>query len=239
MNTKTRCIIITRIILFLAVGLFTLDVEAQNIVQNGSFESWTASWTGKFGLMLGFDGAADGRNFADISYTGDFAAQTLATTPGQAYQVSFAVSGNSSYPGLSIVQLSWGGSVVGNTTWVSPYTPGNGLNFDWVYGSLDVLATSSSTLISFQRNPASTSSGTWLDAVQAVPVPEPSILCLLSVGALALIVHLRGKVESPNRYSQRGMAVSFPTASGFTSFDRAWLDVRRKATDTVVTGNRL
>ncbi len=199
-----RSTAIRGVILLLASSLFTAGVKAQvayvlsppNIVQNGSFELFTGTvppppWTGTFGMALGFSGAADGRNFADLSSTTYYAAQALATIPGQPYEVSFAVSGNSSFPGLSIVDLGWGGAAVGTTTWVSPYTPGNGLNFNWVYGTFDVVATSSSTLLSFQRDLSSTSAGTWLDAVQAVPVPEPPSLSLLSLGLLALSAHPR------------------------------------------------
>ncbi len=224
------------LLLLLASGLFIPGVEAQsvfslspqNIVQRGSFEFWTgpfpappSPWVGNYGLAAGYDGAADGRNFATLTSTTWFAAQTLTTIPSQAYQVTFAVSGNSSFPGLSIVQLSWDGVVVGNTTWISPYTPGDGHNFDWVYGSFDVVATSSSTLLSFQRNPASTSSGTFLDAVQVVPVPEPSNLCLLSIGVLALIANLRSQADLPKALqATRGSTRS--SASWFRSFGFMW-----------------
>jgi hypothetical protein len=198
---------VSRIILLLSLALWTHTAEvqgqsSQNIVQNGSFETFSGrlpppSWTGNFGLGLGFDGAADGRNFADLSQTSYFANQTLATTAGQEYLVTFAVSGNSSLPGLSIMQFSWEGSVVGNKTWTSPNTTGNGLNFDWVYGSFDVVAASSSTLISFQRSLASTSAGTWLDDVRVVSTPEPSAYYLLLIGTLLLVSRLRHRSTLP------------------------------------------
>src|SRR5262249_43808095 len=105
-------------ILLLTSGLLSCGLQAQNLVGNGSFEVFSgrlppAPWTGSFGMALGFDGAADGRNFAGLDQTSSFAAQTLATIPQQSYHISFALSGNSSVPGLSTVEVSWGGSVIG------------------------------------------------------------------------------------------------------------------------------
>ena len=179
---KTKChksrFVHSACILILLIA--NVEVLAQgNLVLNGSFEDRGNGlpppfWTGNFGLWLGpIWGAADGRNHADISHPSLFAAQTLNTVPGQLYRVSFAVSGNPSFPGVSIVQMSWGGMVAGNTTWVSPN--------NWTYGNFDLVATSSSTVLQFQRNPASTSAGSFFDDVRVVAVPEPSALALLAL----------------------------------------------------------
>jgi hypothetical protein len=61
-------------------------------VLSASYGLPVPSWTGNYGLGLGIEGVAAGRNFAEIINSSDFVAQTLATTPGQVYQVSFAVS---------------------------------------------------------------------------------------------------------------------------------------------------
>lgn len=198
------------LILFLASGFLTLHVEAQgtyvlspeNIVRNGSFELEPFGlpppyWTGSLGLGTGIPGAADGRNVAVFTTTNEYAAQTLLTTAGQAYHLSFAVSGNSKFRAIEIMQVSWGDSVVGNTTWVSPYTPESGLNFDWVYGNFDVVATSSSTVLSFQQDPASTRGVIFFDAVQVVPIPEPLSLSTLVAGTLALVIVLCPRAKSP------------------------------------------
>ena len=161
-----------------------------NIVRNGSFEALTFEypnyWTGVFGVNTGI--AADGVTSAAVDFAGEFVAQTLGTVAGQTYHVSFAVSGNSSSPGLSIVQLGWGGSTVGDVTWESPYTPGDGRNFNWQYGNFDLVAASSSTLLRFERSPVSTSAGTWLDDVRVLQIPEPSFLALSVLSLFAVLV---------------------------------------------------
>jgi PEP-CTERM motif len=172
----------------------------QSVVQNGSFElpfsGWPlAFWTGDFGFCQGCAGA-DGGNFVQIDIPSAFAVQTLTTIPGQLYHVSFAISGNSSFPGQSIVQLSWGGTVAASMAWVSPNTSGNGLNYNWLYGGFDLVATSPSTLIQFRRSPESTSAGSYLDDIRAVPVPEPSSIGLVSLCALAgLTARMRRMIQ--------------------------------------------
>jgi hypothetical protein len=138
----------------LLIWLFSSAVltvgTAQNIVVNGSFEFFNGTvppppWNGPFGMFLGINGAADGRNFASVSSTGDYAAQMLLTTPGQTYHLSFAVSGNSAFPGNSVALFKWGGAVAGTTTWIRPNTSGDGSHYNWIYGNFDLLATTSNT----------------------------------------------------------------------------------------------
>ncbi len=63
-----------------------------NLVQNGSFESGLTSWSSSgVGEFLGFPDAADGGCFAGV---GEYIYQDLVTTPGQAYDLRFAMAGN-------------------------------------------------------------------------------------------------------------------------------------------------
>jgi hypothetical protein len=156
-----------------------------DIVGNGSFEVHPSvpppPWTGSFGLFIGVPGAANGTNFAILD-TGYFASQTLTTTPGSIYHLSFAVSGNSSFPGTSVAKFNWDDGPTGTTTWLSPNTSGDGTHYNWVYGNFDLTATSGLTTLRFERDGSSTSAGTFLDDVRVTEVSEPSSLALMSAG---------------------------------------------------------
>ncbi|HMP83876.1 MAG TPA: hypothetical protein PKA41_14345 [Verrucomicrobiota bacterium] len=210
MNTKIRLTIIRSciFIVFFAAKSQLFELRAQgnftpgppNIVQNGSFETTASpgdtaihsyeevvppSWTGFCGSELGFEQAADGQNFVALRYNGYFITQTLTTIPGQLYRISFAVAGYSGFPQMAIMEMKWGGSVAGIVPWTSPNTTGNGLNYNWVYGSFDVIAVSSSTELMVRQSASSTALVTYLDAVQVIPIPEPStwifLLCFSAV----------------------------------------------------------
>ena len=92
------------------VALQLTGAQAQNLVRNGSFEDgWNNGpvgwgWTTNIGLSLGVPGAADGSNCA-VLYGDLF--QDLPTAVGQTYHVRFAVSGNSAFPGVSVIGLTW------------------------------------------------------------------------------------------------------------------------------------
>jgi hypothetical protein len=159
-----------------------------NLVQNGSFESlslapWTAS---KVGLFLGFGGAADGGNFAGL---GGFIYQDLTTTPGQAYDLRFAMAGNINWPGQITMNTVWGDSLVDVTTW-NP--AGHNIeNLGWIYSDIIVVATSSTTRLEF-LNPGQLNQQPFLDAVSvtAAPVPDLAstlVLLLASMFAIKLI----------------------------------------------------
>ena len=149
----------------------------QNIVHNGSFESgftlspWTTSGTG---LFAGFEGAADGLNFADI---GGFLYQDLATTPGLTYHLRFAMAGNINWPGLITMETLWGNTIAAETTW-NP--AGHSINnLGWIYTDIDLAADSSLTRLTFE-NPGASNQQPFLDAVSVVVVPEPSAMSLLA-----------------------------------------------------------
>ena len=162
-----------------------IEAHPQNIVTNGSFEDgWNNGpvgwgWTTNIALGEGFSGAADGTCEVDLYGT---LFQTLHTTIGQKYEVRYAVSGNSGFPGVSVIGLTWGGHFIGNTTWTSPNTTGNGLNWDWVYGDFTVVADSASTVISFQGY--GTSWKPSMDAVSVVAIPEPGVVGLAVFGLI-------------------------------------------------------
>ena len=113
--------------------------------------------------------------------------QTLSTTVGQTYQLSFYVAGELRVTPSSSLEVLWGGQP--GRTFATPAQVYDATkpypdNLYWNEFSLTETATSSSTVLSFQSL-----GGTafWLDCVQAVPVPEPSVFGLLSASLITVV----------------------------------------------------
>jgi hypothetical protein len=158
-----------------------------NLVQNGSFESLSLSpWTQSgVGLWMGFGGAADGANFAGID---GYLYQDLVTTPGQTYDLRFAMAGNINWPGLITMDTLWGGSVVDVTTW-NP-AGHNMNNLGWIYSDVTLVASSSLTRLEF-LNPGQVNQGPFLDAVSVTAVPDGSFTLFLMMISMAGIYVFR------------------------------------------------
>ncbi|MEO5732223.1 MAG: carbohydrate binding domain-containing protein [Rubrivivax sp.] len=156
-------------------------VQAQNLIVNGGFESGTlGSWSTAGDAA--FIGVA-----IDIGHTGSWAAfagpdpsgsllQTVNTTPGLAYVVSFWLRLDDSAQPNS---FSWNW---GNSTPAQPFN--NVAAFDYTRFSTTVVATTASSTLRFNFvNPQSF----WLlDDVSVTVVPEPAAAALLAAGLLAL-----------------------------------------------------
>jgi len=180
----------------------------QNIVQNGSFEAgWQNNapidwgWTYNVSLAWGFSGAADGRNFAEVYGT---LFQILPTTPGQEYQVEFALAGNFNVSEPNVVNVLWGGTSVETASWNPAGHTIN--NLGWVWVDFDVTAHAPTTQISFdnpfvgdgsQRIPKI--DAITVEAVGRAPVPDVAASAwLLGFGLLA-VVGMRSQICSSRR----------------------------------------
>lgn len=186
-------------------------VYGSNIVTNGSFENTPTPLSngtyGDFSSIQGWnllsgsssnvievqDNVAgspfDGNNFVELdrtAVTGIY--QTLATTIGQTYQISFAFSPRGGTDAAhNILNVNWGNQSVASLT-----ANGAGLSLKqtaWNTFTYNVVATSTSTILSFNDFGAvSDSYGTYLDAVSVTTVtsvPESgSIMGLLAFGAI-------------------------------------------------------
>jgi hypothetical protein len=151
-----------------------------NLVRNGGFEEGTTAWewTVNFGVGMGFEWAAEGRNFGEAYGT---LAQNLFTTPGQVYHLSLQLAGNFNIIQTSEIVVHWGGSSLAPIVW-SPI--GHSIsNPGWVRADFSLSAISSTTRLILE-NPNGFASGRIprLDAISVTPVPEPSSLVLLTVG---------------------------------------------------------
>ncbi len=145
-----------------------------SIVVNGGFANLGAGWgwTYNLGIMTGSP-----LNFAYVYGT---LYQDLNTVPGQAYQITFAMSGNLNLPQTAVLQVLWGSQTVGSPTW-NP--AGNSIyNRGWETETFEATATSASTLLTFSNPNVGTQDLPAVYAVSVIPVPEPSAMALLAVG---------------------------------------------------------
>src|SRR5262252_1310126 len=118
--------------LWVILAILTLQANAQNIVSNGSFETYGATLTGwntveGYGWEAATTSAADGQTFAMVN--GDLY-QDLSTTPGQTYLLRYAVSGFGP-GGIVTLQTYWGGNLVASTPFDTSSSSNE--NLGWIY----------------------------------------------------------------------------------------------------------
>ena len=160
-----------------------------NAVDSLTIPGWTVTqgsvdWIGTYWQAPLSSGQAsidlDGNSPGAIS-------QTLSTTPGQSYIVTFYLSGNPD-GGPSTKQLAV--SATGNPTGEFTYTMDNNSETDMKYltESYGFTAAGPSTILSFTSlDSAGNAFGPVIGNVAAAPVPLPSALLLFAPGLLGLI----------------------------------------------------
>jgi hypothetical protein len=189
---------------------------AQNLVQNGGFESpaivgdatlagcppgfvWCVG-QGNVDLIQAAWQPGEGRQSIDLNgTTAGSVFQDLATIPGQLYDLSFLFSGNpEGDPSETLeMEIFWDGASLGTHGWIVDPALQGPANMLWSPVTIfEILATSAITRLEFRSitgascappgNP-STACGPALDAVAVVSsVPEPATLALTVAGLLAL-----------------------------------------------------
>lgn len=177
------------------LALAATGVRAQNIVLNPSFEqpvngpgslivgsipNWTSD--GQFEIQgANFLTPADGTQFLELDvFNNTTISQTLTTTAGATYNLSFAIAAR---PGTGTP--SNGFNVFFNSIKLNEATlfATDGAGFTQV-NFFGLAATSTSTVLSFQGAGTSDGLGSYLDAVSVVAAtsaPEPGAAALLAV----------------------------------------------------------
>ena len=143
--------------------------------------------------------AQDGIQSCDLTGAGntglaDGVTQSIATTPGATYTLSFFLgtalsnNGSSSYQTPATLDVSINGSAL------VPFTNTNTtVGFvNWQKFSLNFAAPTATTSIAFFDG-ETTNSFAGLDNVDVDPVPEPATLCLLALTLLAMTLRRRSR----------------------------------------------
>lgn len=184
------------------VGSVVGVASARTIVVDGGFENpkvqsasgWDAyfngdvmgAWSiGGAGVVLvgdfGSPAAYEGEQCVELNYfEGGSVQQDLTTTPGQWYNLSFAMSGQINQgPETKTLHIYWGTEYLGQFAWSQTASGGA-----WELHDLDVQATSdNSTLLIVGE--VDVDGGPYLDDVRVVAVPAPSALAILAVAGAA------------------------------------------------------
>jgi hypothetical protein len=167
---------------------FSVYIPPGNIVQNGSFQSDSANWSGNAAGYLGLWGSVPN----DYAALAQDIYQDLPTIPGQAYSISF----------YAAADLYWGASVsvtaaMNQQTLISfatpPYIYNNQINrydqMHWQQVTSSFVASANTTRLEF------VDSNTYdfgLAAVSVIAVPEPTGVALFILGgALMVAAHRR------------------------------------------------
>ena len=166
-----------------------------NLVTNGGFELGSLSGWGTSGTGIAIDTATPYSGSYDAAFTAlstdpnpGILSQSIATTPGQAYTLSFALLDQNLAAGAERFVVKFGGfsdTILGTSLTADTYT-----NLVLTIGASNV--TSTSTALSFQglQDSATASPIFNLDDVtltaNIAAVPEPSGIALLA-GAVAML----------------------------------------------------
>jgi hypothetical protein len=209
-----------RILLWCLIGLFALlwgytTLHAANLVNNPGFETWSGGvpvgWSvnrtsaASFCNVLGHNNVGYSPALGAWSYTSlDTVSQTIDTIPGAVYTFSFWANvmidpnqnqEDEQYGGYSpILRGYWNNELV-----VDLYVTG-----DWLFCSSSVVATGTSTTISFAgRNAHSVSAvdDVFVDRAPSA-VPGPGTILLFAPGLIGL-AGLRRRTKKPNRLRRK------------------------------------
>jgi hypothetical protein len=162
-----------------ALPLLSPAAQASNLVQNSSFGTGDLTdWSGSnWFVSSNFEGVTPypgDSYFASTGCVNSYCnlSQTLATTAGQTYALSFAFNpGQSVSTGGADTQVYWNGTQVADVG-IGP--------LGWTTYTVDVTAASSSTTLLFAGYQDPAYNG--LDNVSVSEVPEPSTWAMMLLG---------------------------------------------------------
>jgi hypothetical protein len=192
-----RKIITIAVIAMLSIGA-QAGIASADLVQNGGFESSPnfVDWTATGAVTIDTASPCQGNNDALYTAAGATLYQTLSTTKGQVYTVSFYLKEPVS-AGASNFEALWGTSLASMTVLDTPkVTVGTGYE-EFQFNVTAPNVTSTSEIIEFKATgPAA--SQFQLDNVSVTPTPIPAAAWLLGSGLMGLLGlrnEKRSKVE--------------------------------------------
>jgi len=196
------------VVLFLAMAVGSVWADA-NLLANGDFEDpfinqpwayiapgssipgWTASGSGVvLNNTFGQPAAYSGVQSVELNYYGPAGLwQDIATTPGQTYELTFAMAGQyNTGPSTKGMEIRWENALAGTVTW-DQYQSGGA----WELHSLMLTATGPTARLEFWGL-VEGDGGPYVDAASLNAVPEPSTfisLPVLLIGTVGLALRRR------------------------------------------------
>ena len=187
----------------------SMCIQAQNLIQNGSFElpgygfqqkvtvgsmlltDWVIGGTGDVFIHNGpanggdYGPAEDGADYLDLSGDGLPHAtvyQDFPTTPGTQYSLKFYIGSSSYTPSPTINVQLCGSSILLDTT-LTPISPSGNIN--WLTEEFIFVSNSATTRIGFWDTSSSDDNASYVDDVSVLTVPEPAML--LPIGLIGLL----------------------------------------------------
>jgi choice-of-anchor C domain-containing protein len=194
------------IVTLMLISVYSSEAYATlNLLNNGSFETGTDpnSWLRLDPGSTAIDGwtvinsridyigtywqAADGSRSLDLdggpTESGGIE-QTFTTTPGDEYLVTFDMAGNPAGPPTTkLMRVEAAGDSSDFSFDIDTHTLGD---MGWVSCSWQFTATDTETTLEFYSTDDTGDFGPALDNVVVTPIPEPTTLCLLALGAALL-----------------------------------------------------
>ncbi len=196
----------------IAMILVAPTLSHANLITNGSFETGFSNWAGPVWATYSFSGWTVTGGSVDVSYApsgnwwqasdglfsldmngssvGAIRSDAFATTPGQTYQVRFAMAGNPAgqYGRTMTMDVAVNGaSPLAFSHLVTEPSYYSGMPLSWEEKSFTFVADSAQTYLTFTSTYyGSYYQGATLDNVRVDAVPVPASLLLFAPGLLGL-----------------------------------------------------
>jgi choice-of-anchor C domain-containing protein len=163
-------------------GLFGASYATYDFLSSpNAITGWTIGF-GSVDLIQSYWQPSEGKHSLDLSGNGPgMIFQTIATTIGQQYRLSFDLAGNPDASGLKTTILNVTAGVTPQAFSFTNDISTTKTSMAWVSKSLDFVATKNDTTIMFMSGNSS-AFGPALDNVSVTAVPEPETYAMMLAG---------------------------------------------------------